>query len=138
MGSLVKTEETRLPLPLAAAGKIHRLLGTAAWHDRADRAEGFDIVHRLGLPGLVAIKQDRIEEGAGFSVTRHKAWIVRIAGDDLGIGEKIADARADLVTLGKACKRAHADGFIGGIAERGLAKTLAKDGDQRVAIGAAR
>ena len=88
-----------------------------------------------GRTRLVAIEQHRIEEGPGDGIAGLDARIVRVAGDDFGIGGEIADARANLLALFEAGERAHAHGLVSRIADDGLAEARAQAFDQCVAVG---
>ena len=123
---------------LATASEINGLLGIIIGHDGADRAESLDVMHGLRLPWPVAIKQHRIEKGAGLGITGNDARHIGITGNDFRIAEQIADAGAHFIALVEAGKRTHADVFVRGIAKHRLAQPVAQGCHQRITMGARR
>ena len=76
--------------------------------------------------GLVAVQQDGAEEGAPLGVGADGLDPVQAAGDDRCDLGQLAHPRADLVALGEAGQRPHADGLVGGVADDGPGQAVAQ------------
>ena len=124
--AVVVGEDRAHEAALAALGELDRLGGAVVGHQRADRAEGLDLVDAGVVQGLVAAQQDRAEEGAALRVGADGLDPLQAAGDDGCHLGQLADPLADLVALGEAGQRAHAHGLVGGVADDGPGQPVAQ------------
>ena len=93
--------------PLAARGQLQGFVDAVVGHERADGAEGFDVVHAVGLQRLLAQQQRGLEESAAFDALPDWLEIGTAAKHQLGVLAQQGYALGHIGLLGVRGQRAH-------------------------------
>jgi hypothetical protein len=111
---------------LAERRQVQRLVEVAVGHHRADRAEGFDVVHGGVDRRVAAQEQRRREEGAAGAALAHRLEAVMGAEDHFVAAREHLDAFAHVAVLVHRGQRAHAHAIDGRVADDDLRQALAQ------------
>ena len=103
----------------APVGQLRRVGQIAIGHQGRNRAKGFEFVNRLGRVRVIALQQGRREKSAiGAGADQIERF--RVAGQTDGFAGKGVELAEHVLFLSSGGERAHADGVVCRVTDRGL------------------
>jgi hypothetical protein len=104
----------------AACGELERFVEIVARHQRADRAEGLDLVHDAVAQRVAAQQQRRREEGAFGHALALQRQPIAFAAQRVGVLHQRGHPPGHVGALALRRQRAHAHVLAGGVADDDL------------------